>query len=323
MKRDLLSKIFWPHKQVIQKSVGKYDKTPWYSSVRFALLCFVVITVPIAAVLSHDLWGILGMIIMMIPMGYFVMRGYRFAYVALGCFRLFDTVITIPSLVTNDKIGLMVLMLIWTAIWVCLCITCYRIETLRREKRENIKRVTTLDKVLFVVLVLVTAFFAYGIYRGQTDPRTQLIKKYGAHDVDLVEVTYMNTVATQKLCLPIWENIITNSFGNKENIDTFQIIEKRHKLYLDTYVKDTKNLSAELFKEFEAKLGSQTLEKTKEAVEASRKPTETTWTQTYYRFCHEAIRVTLALYACEKNTTPECIENLTKVQMFRVIKEKQ
>lgn len=217
-ERNWFIELLWTDEQNIQKAVAEYNTTPWYLTYRFGLLCFVVITLLLSALLYDWLGGVLFMIFM-IPLGYFIMRGYRFSYVLLGLFRIWDFVLTVPKLAMTHRTWAVITAIIFAAIWLGLCISCYRIETARHKKYKDANKVTTMDKILLVVCGLFTLICVGLTVIGLSDPKYKLEQKYGAKNVEIAEDLYINTVTIPEMCKDSWQGLAT-AYNEKNYTNT-------------------------------------------------------------------------------------------------------
>lgn len=208
-ERFWLWELLWTDEKNIKNAVAEYDTTPWYSTYRFGLLCFIAITLVLSAILLHEWGGFLLLAILMIPMAYFVMRGYRFSYVLLGLFRLWDFVLTVPKMAMEHRTGSVIGSLIFASIWIGLCITCYRIETARYKKYKDARKVTTTDKILIWVCGIFVLAFVGLTMVGLSDPRYKLEQKYGAKNVKIAEDIYVHAVTIPEMCKESWKGLAT------------------------------------------------------------------------------------------------------------------
>ena len=199
-ERFWLWELLWTDEKNIKDAVAEYDTTPWYSTYRFGLLCFVAITLVLSAVLLHEWAGFLLFAILMIPMAYFVMRGYRFSYVLLGLFRLWDFILMVPKMAMEHRTGSVIMSLFFASIWIGLCITCYRIETARHKKYKDARKVTTTDKILIWVCGIFIVLFVGLTMLGLSDPKYKLEQKYGAKNVEIAEDLYIHSVVVPGMC---------------------------------------------------------------------------------------------------------------------------
>ena len=261
-KRNWFSAILWPDSKTIKESVNDYDKTPWYLSLRFVLLCFVSCSFLLTAIIFGQILECVLSIILLIPLGYFVMRGYRFSYVLIGLIKLYDSVLRLfgngPFHVSGSLVWSV---LVWTAIWLGLCISCYRIETLRRIKKPDTNKITVLDKVFFCVLGLFASLMVYGIYYERTDPKIQLENKYGIQNVEVVEDLYMHVVSIPQLCESSWQKAADEyNKGKTETVSVDILTEGYINRYLAVNEKILEQIPEILITEFKNVLGEKTTE---------------------------------------------------------------
>ena len=261
-ERNWFSLMLWADKKEIQESVKKYDETPWYLSLRFGLLCFVFFLSLLTTIFMKQFSDyIISLIMIFFPLGYFVMRGYRFSYVLIGLVKLYDSIMRLfvsgPFHVSNGPQVWSVL--IWTVIWLGLCISCYRIESLRRIENPDTNRITKLDKVFFGIFGLVALFFAYGFYLEKTDPRFQLENKYGVQNVEVVEDLYMHVVSVPQLCESSWQKAADEyNKGKKEKVSVDILTQRYINRYLAVNEKILEKIPEILITEFRSTLGEKT-----------------------------------------------------------------
>ena len=258
-ERNWFIELLWTDEQNIKDAVADYNTTPWYSTHRFGLLCFVVITLLLSAVLLHEWAGVLLFMIMMIPLGYFVMRGYRFSYVLLGLFRIWDFVLTVPKLAMANRTGSIITSAIFVAIWVGLCITCYRIESARHKKYKDAKKVTGWDKIVLVVCGLFTLIFVGLTVLGLSDPKYKLEQKYGAKNVEIAEDIYIHAVTIPEMCKESWQGFAT-AYNEKNNTNaTGEIFARGYvQRYMDINSDIISKIPESLIKEFREVAGEET-----------------------------------------------------------------
>lgn len=226
-ERFWLWELLWIDEKNITDAVAEYNTTPWYSTYRFGLLCFVIITLILSAVLLHEWAGFLLFAILMVPMGYFVMRGYRFSYVLLGLLRLLDFVLMFPKMAMAHRTGSIIMSLIFASIWIGLCITCYRIETARHKKYKDAGKVTKTDKVLMWVCGIFVLLFAGLTVYGLSDPKYKLEQKYGERNVEIAEDLYIHSVVVPGMCdafLPKMAELYNESHSEKLSGEDFKNI---------------------------------------------------------------------------------------------------
>ena len=254
-----LWELLWTDEKNIEDAVAKYDTTPWYLTYRFGLLCFVVITLILSAILLHEWAGFLLFAILMIPVAYFVMRGYRFSYVLLGLFRLWDFVLMAPKMAREHRTGSIIMSLIFASIWIGLCITCYRIETARHKKYKDARQVTTMDKILIWVCGIFVLAFVGLTMLGLSDPKYKLEQKYGAKNVEIAEDIYVHAVTIPEMCKDSWEGLATayneKNYTNATGEDFARGYVRR---YMDVNDDIIKKIPETLIKEFRDVAGEET-----------------------------------------------------------------
>ena len=128
-------------------------------------------------------------------------------------------------------------------------------QTTKKTNNET-KISTKWRKIFFVALGVIVVFVAYAVYRNQTDPRTQLIKKYGSYNVAYAEATYRNTVVVEKMCRSPWTKMAEES----KEYTYDQIVALYYDLYSEKDLGRAFKLPKELIKELPEKLGSKILE---------------------------------------------------------------
>lgn len=152
-----------------------------------------------------------------------------------------------------------------------------------RKKSKKSQKENLVKKGGFIALGVVAILAACGIYWKQTDPKTQLIRIYGAKDVAEVETAYITTVATEKLCERSWTKLAETSGNKNETLKT--IVMKYYDLQAELSGREMMAKPRELINDYVVKLGPKAIEKTKTLIE-SQKKTDETLEETYDKFCY-------------------------------------
>lgn len=262
-EKNWFSAMLWEDDKIIQERVKKYNDTPWYKSLRFGLLCFVFGSIFLTALFfgPYNVFDWIGMVIFLAPIGYFVMRGYRFTFVLFGIVKLWDSFVRIVDVETlqtyaNSTVFSIV---VWTVVWIGLCVTCYRVETLRRKTNSDSKRISKTDNIIFILLGALTFLCARGYYLEQTDVRLQLENKYGTQNVRIAEELYSYGVSIPQICETEWKNMLQDY--NKEQKEPIV-----YEAFLLAYIQNYDAVNSEiieslpegLFKDYQEKLGEST-----------------------------------------------------------------
>lgn len=277
-ERNWFSAMLWVDESVVRENVEVYDVLPWYKSVRFFLLCFVYGSFLLTAILYHEWIDYILISILFIPIGYFIMRGYRFTFVLMAVLKLYDS---ISRLFVLDQYhvsgGSVIGILIWTTLWLGLCITAYRVETLRRSKNKLSKTVTKWDKVFFCVLGIFTGLIVYGHYYERTDPRIQLENKYGVQNVAIAEDLYIHLVSIPQFCDASWQKAADVYNEDKaEKVNAKDVTDRYLQRYLAVNEDVLSMLPESLGEDFVNLLGQKTTESfSRDAIKLARQKFET------------------------------------------------
>lgn len=140
-------------------------------------------------------------------------------------------------------------------------------------------------KIFFIALGFVVAFVAYAVYRNQTDPRTQLVKKYGAYNVAYAEATYRNTVVTEKICKDSWSKMAEES----KEYTYDQIVALYYDLYSEKDLGRAFKLPKELIEELPEKLGPKILKEEQRFFKKNYKKLANSPQEANYIVCREAL----------------------------------
>ena len=216
--------------------------------------------------------------VLFIPIAYLMMRGYRFTFILVAILKLYDS---ISRLFIMDQShisgGSIVGILIWTALWLGLCITAYRIETARRSQNKKSKNITNLDKVFLCLFVIFAGLITYGVYSGRTDPKIQLENKYGVQNVAIAEDLYIHFVSIPDLCESSWQKV-AEFYNNDEaeKLNANDITENYLQRYFTVNEDILSNVPEKLGEEFANLLGQETSNSfRKNAIKFTQKNLET------------------------------------------------
>lgn len=256
-ERFWLWELLWTDEQNIKDAVAEYNKKPWYKTVRFGLCCLVIGTLLLTALITKQWLDYVVATIVMLPVCYFVVRGYRFSYVLLAAYKLYDVALKLPTM--KPSVMSIFWLVFWVSIWLGLCITCFRIETARHKTFKDARKVTTADKIMMFVCGIVTLLFIVLSVIGLSDPKYKLEQKYGAKNVEIAEDIYIHVVTIPEMCKESWQGFAT-AYNEKNNTNaTGEIFASGYvQRYMDVNSDIISKIPETLIKEFREVAGEET-----------------------------------------------------------------
>lgn len=256
-ERFWLWELLWTDEQNIKDAVADYNKNPWYKTVRFGLSCLVMGTLLLTAIITKQWLDYIVAGIVMLPVCYFVIRGYRFSYVLLAAYKLYDVALKLQTI--KPSAMSIFWLIFWTAIWLGLCITCFRIENARHKTFKDAKKITIADKVMLLVCGIVTVLFIGLTAIGMSDPRYKLEQKYGEKNVEIAEDIYVHAVTIPEMCKESWQGIAT-AYNEKHNTNaTGEDLARGYvQRYMDINGDIISKIPETLIKEFREVAGEET-----------------------------------------------------------------
>lgn len=279
--RNWLLEIVWADNAYIEQAASAYDTTPWYKSMRFGLLCLVIGSLLLTALLFKQWAEMFFLAVFMIPLGYFVMRGYRFTFVLIGLFKLYDAILRITAVQPGHVWSIF----IWTALWLGLAVTCYRIETARRKLFKESLKITKTDKVVFGIFGAIILAYVGLFAIGKLDTKGELEDKYGAQNVRIIEEFYIYTNTVIEICEPTWRKVA--EIHSKEIKRNFSYDDLKE-AYLANYFALNENVWQKmpdgLGYEFKQKLGNKTTSDFRKSIEDLGK-SKGNIAEVYYTVC--------------------------------------
>lgn len=186
-ERNWISASLWADKEDIRKGAERYGEVKWYKSARFWPSMLVLILTWIGAAVTGSYLEAVGVSVILCPLCYLNVKGYRWSLLLFAALYTFDRVSVLYMRAESGQAsgsGLWWL-LIWWLVIVGATLTAFRIENYRHKhnlagRGHYVK--DTLIALAFPV-VLIASFMAYNIFMYKSsltdEQRKALAFSYG------------------------------------------------------------------------------------------------------------------------------------------------
>lgn len=162
-ERNWISAALWADETEIRRAAENYDQVKWYRSVRIFPSALILVMTWLAALLTGNYWDALGVSMILCPLAYLNLKGYRWSFLLLIAFYTLDRIYAFYAGIELDEKINPVVMMIWWVIIVGGSLTAFRIESYRI-KHNLVGRRHYLKDTLITLAFPLILFVSLAIY---------------------------------------------------------------------------------------------------------------------------------------------------------------